>query len=1024
MQQLFAHGIMCEVMQPEKFSENNLSPELHTVSAGASKSTAVYEGKKFASLQEELDYLRGVVQSREQHLTSHPESEARQQEQATIIDAEIANYSGQDADRVLHEHYKMPAQEQWEIILDLSPEMHDKRMEGLMQVMQEKGVLNAIQVARGMNSPHIDADFHRFLVEYLKKGYPSHGLKETLPIAKALKQTLYEVALPESKGDAEEKRKNLKELISSMEQFYAGMLSVSGPGKPAFGADLVENQFTIELAVSNGGEEFVFYVAVPDQKQNIFEKQFLSIFPNAKLAEKKDNYNIFNDEGFSMGSVAKQVRREIFPIKTYEQFDYDPLNVILNALSKIEKDGEGAAIQIVFNPAGDYYNKQYKEALDSIQKGDSVKKATDIRHTLWGNFTKGFKEISKETYKEITKGDKEKKEEPKVIDSIAVEQITAKIQTPIIESNIRILVSASNRQRAEDVITGIESSFGQFENSLGNGLKFERAKEFKLAELAHNYSYRLFDASHSVPISIRELTTIMHFPTEAVSGAHQLKQSKAGSAPAPLGMPGDTTKMHDGSTKKNLFLGTNKHRNIDTPIYVTPEDRLRHFYAIGQTGTGKSTMLRNMIIQDIKNGDGVCFIDPHGSDVQDILAHIPKERYEDVIYFDPSHTDRPMALNMLEYNREYPEQKTFVVNELFSIFQKLYGGVPESMGPMFEQYFRNATMLVIEDPDSGNTLLDVSRVMAVKSFRDMKLSRCKNPVVVQFWRDIAEKAGGEGSLQNMVPYITSKFDVFLANDIMRPIIAQEKSSFNFREIMDSKKILLVNLAKGRLGDINSSLIGLILVGKILMAALSRVDSFGKDVPPFYLYIDEFQNITTPSIGTILSEARKYKLSLTMAHQFIAQLDDKIKDAVFGNVGNMSVFRVGAEDAEFLEKQFSPIFSSNDIMNIDNMNCYVKMLSGGKPVRPFNIEFTWPDKGTPEVADSLKELSYLKYGQDRTLVEDLIMEKYKKEPVPAPIPSSASPSLASPAAMPASAQKFTPSRTPGFNSTAIDPTKTQ
>ncbi|MDQ5911864.1 MAG: hypothetical protein QG568_76 [Patescibacteria group bacterium] len=976
-------------MQQEKFSQSNSNNSpfesgANNSNTSSANSSAVYENKQFASIQEELDYLRGVVQSREQHLVSHPESEARQQERSAIIDSEIANYSVQDADRVLHEHYKMPAQEQWEIILDLSPEMHDKRMEGLMQIMQEKGVLNAIQVARGMNSPHIDGDFHRFLVEYLKKGYPSHGLKETLPVAKALKQTLYEVALPESKGDAEEKRKNLKELISSMEQFYAGMLSISG--KASYGTELVENQFTIELAVANGGEEFVFYVAVPDQKRDIFEKQFLSIFPNAKLAEKKDNYNIFNEEGFSVGSTGKQIRREIFPIKTYEQFDYDPLNVILNALSKIAKDGEGAAVQIVFNPAGDYYNKQYKEALDAIQKGESVKKATDIRHTLWGNFTKGFKELTKETYKEITKGDKEKKEEPKVVDSIAVEQITAKIQTPVIETNLRILASAANRQRAEDIITSIESSFGQFENSLGNGLKFDRVKEFALAELAHNYSYRLFDKEHSVPVSVRELTTIMHFPTESVSGTHQLKQSKAGSAPAPLGMPGAETKgfgtdaRGNQKTHQNLFLGTNKHRNIDTPIYVTPEDRLRHFYVIGQTGTGKSTMLRNMIIQDIKNGDGVCFIDPHGSDVQDILAHIPKERYEDVIYFDPSHTDRPMSLNMLEYNRDYPEQKTFVVNELFSIFQKLYGGVPESMGPMFEQYFRNATMLVIEDPDSGCTLLDVSRVMAVKSFRDMKISKCKNPVVVQFWKEIAEKAGGEGSLQNMVPYITSKFDVFLANDIMRPIIAQEKSSFNFREIMDSKKILLVNLAKGRLGDINSSLIGLILVGKILMAALSRVDSFGKEVPPFYLYIDEFQNITTPSIATILSEARKYKLSLTMAHQFIAQLDDNIKDAVFGNVGNMGVFRVGAEDAEFLEKQFEPVFTSNDIMNIDNMNCYIKMLSGGKPVRPFNVEFTWPDKGTPDVVDNLKELSYLKYGQDRTLVEDLIMEKYKKEPV--------------------------------------------
>lgn len=339
-----------------------------------------------------------------------------------------------------------------------------------------------------------------------------------------------------------------------------------------------------------------------------------------------------------------------------------------------------------------------------------------------------------------------------------------------------------------------------------------------------------------------------------------------------------------------------------------------------------------------------------------------------------------MALNMLEYNKEFPEQKTFVVNELFSIFQKLYGANPESMGPMFEQYFRNATMLVIEDPESGSTLLDVSRVMAVKSFRDMKVSRCKNPVVVQFWKEIAEKAGGEGSLANIVPYITSKFDVFLANDIMRPIIAQEKSSFNFREIMDKKKILLVNLAKGRLGDINASLIGLILVGKILMAALSRVDSFGKHMNPFYLYIDEFQNITTPSISTILSEARKYKLSLNIAHQFIAQLDEKIRDAVFGNVGSMAVFRVGADDAEFLQKQFEPVFTANDIMNNDNMNCYLRMLSGGKPVKPFNIEFTWPDKGNQDIVDKLKELSGLKFGRKREEVEDEVMAKYRKDPV--------------------------------------------
>lgn len=921
------------------------------------------EFPKFSSPEEELVYLRQVVASRERKALTEGEKFDRE----AAITEEIKNYSTQDADKVLHESFKIPETTKQEIVLELSPEAHDKNIEELLPVLFEKGILNAFAVINAMNNPHIDDDFHRFLVEYIKKGYSVTGLKEETPLYKALTHTLYEVALPDIKK--EDQQKALKELLSSMEQFYAGMLSVAGEGK---GYGFNDNHFTIELAVADGGQEFIFYVSVPNKKTDLFEKQILSIFPNAKINEMKDDYNIFNSDGIAVASIAKQTKNPIFPVKTYEQFDYDPLNVILNTLSKLEKDGEGAAIQIVINPVGDYYVKRYKEALDEINKGTKVGKAIDIQHTFWGEFKKIGKEIGKGIVEDVVKGDKND-DKPPVVDSIAVEQITHKLSSPILEANIRIVASASSRPRAEHIISDIEASFNQFENSLGNGIKFKRQDGADLKQALHNFSYRIYNQDEVLPVSIHEVSSLMHFPVTNDSSP-QLKKSKAATAPAPLDLG-----------TEGLFLGTNKHRNVETKVYIDTEDRLRHFYVIGQTGTGKSTMLRNMIIQDIKAGNGVCFIDPHGNDVQDILSHIPPERYDDLIYFDPSYTERPMALNMLEYNQAFPEQKTFVVNELFSIFQKLYGAVPESMGPMFEQYFRNATMLVIEDPESGSTLLDVSRVMAVKSFRDMKISKCKNPIVVQFWKDIAEKAGGEGSLQNMVPYITSKFDVFLANDIMRPIIAQEKSSFNFREIMDNKKILLVNLAKGRLGDINSSLIGLIIVGKILMAALSRVDSFGKDMNPFYLYIDEFQNITTPSISTILSEARKYKLSLNIAHQFIAQLDEKIKDSVFGNVGSMAVFRVGAEDSEFLQKQFEPVFTANDIMNIDNMNCYIKMLSHGKPTRPFNIEFSWPDKGNEKIVQNLKELSYLKYGGDRADIEAAILEKYKREPI-APKPS--------------------------------------
>jgi len=310
-----------------------------------------------------------------------------------------------------------------------------------------------------------------------------------------------------------------------------------------------------------------------------------------------------------------------------------------------------------------------------------------------------------------------------------------------------------------------------------------------------------------------------------------------------------------------------------------------------------------------------------------------------------------------------------------NIFNKLFD-MKTAGGPMFEQYFRNSALLVMEHPESGSTLLEIGRVLSDKAFRDFKLTHCKNPIITQFWAN-AEQTTGEQSIANFVGYITSKFDVFISNDIMRPVIAQEKSVFNFRKIMDEKKILLVNLSKGRLGDINANLLGLIIVGKIQMAALSRVDLYGKPMNDFYLYIDEFQNVTTDSIASILSEARKYHLSLNVAHQYIAQLPENIRNAVFGNVGSMAVFRVSPEDAEFLENKFKPTFTASDIIKIENLNAYLSMLVRGQPVKPFNIKVPFPPKGNINVVEKIKEMSYLRYGRDRAEIEAEIMEKYKK-----------------------------------------------
>jgi len=907
--------------------------------------------KKLRTPDEEKTFLQ-------QEIVKHEEALAREGLPAhrdSLVEAGLSRYRTQEPHHVLHASYQLSSPEIHTLVENLKPEEHDKKIGELLSLLSQKGIKNTLEIIEKLGDSHIEDDFHRFLVQYLKKGFPVKGLAPKTSLSKALQMTLYEVTLPET-GSADAKERALKELLSGMEQFYAGMLSISPNDDPS------RNHMVLEIANSNGSDEFVFYVSVPEEKTDLFEKQILSIFNTAKVVERPDDHNIFNTDGASAGSIVEAVGNPIFPIKTYESFDHDPLNVILNSFSKISRDGEGACMQVLVAPAGEYYQKRYTHALEQIEKGVSIRQAIDFPTGIGGEFLKTFGEI----FKSSKKKDPNKIEEKVHPDPKVLERIHTKMAKPIVHVTIRLAASAASTSRAESILSDIESGFNQFDDTQGNSLRCKRIKGSKLGLFFRQFAFRSFERSECIPLNLSELTSLVHFHVSALHGVSQLKSIKAGDAPAPLDLPSEGT-----------LLGINSYRNINTNVYLTDEDRLRHIYTIGQTGTGKTTQLKNMIIQDIEKGNGVCMIDPHGSDILDVLAHIPKERLQDVIYFDPSYAARPMGLNMLEYDRSRPEQKTFVVNELFSIFQKLYGGVPESMGPMFEQYFRNATMLVIEDPDTGCTLLDVSRVMSNKEFRQLKLSRCKNPIVVQFWTEIAEKAGGEGALANIVPYITSKFDVFLANDIMRPIIAQEHSAFDFRDIMDNKKILLVNLAKGRLGDINANLIGLILVGKILMAALSRVDSIGSAIAPFYLYIDEFQNITTPSIATILSEARKYKLSLFIAHQFIAQLSDDIKSAVFGNVGNMIVYRVGADDAEYLAKQFEPVFTASQIMNIDNFNFYVKMLVRGKPSKPFNVEASRPPAPTGIDISTIQELSYLKYGRNRDEVQEEVMKKYQK-----------------------------------------------
>lgn len=917
------------------------------------ESNSQFELPKFSSPEEELKYLRERVAQKEQKLWDDGQPVSKE----AVVSQEVIAYGKQSQGAVLAEHFILENPEFERAVEHIGSLSHRERMRELYKILAERGVLNAIKVASEQNNQHIEDDFHRVLVEYVKTGGVPPGLEKEHELAQLLRMTVYEVTLPFAGSQEGAREATFKEVITAMERFFVGMIPLEGASTTNYGP------LSLELVLSNFSNDIVFYVGVREHMKDLFVKQILGAFPIAKIEECPADYNIFNEFGVAVASVAAASSNFVYPIQFADEVDNDPLTVVLNSFTKIERNGEGAAIQIIMYPDQDHIVNKVKHAIGQIRQGTPFKRAIDIPLSTGGAIVKTFSNFFANQTKSAKK-DAEQNTGAREQGEKAIALMDEKIKAPLLLANIRIVVSAPTRPRADAIRSSIEASFSQFNRPQGGGLKFVSVEKGKLQQLLHNFTFRRKDDDVLV-LNTKELATLYHFPS-AISqkDAPQLKTVKASSAPAPADLPSEGT-----------LLGRNVYRGESRDIRMTRLDRLRHLYVIGQTGTGKSVFLKNLIVQDIMAGNGVCFIDPHGSDVQDVLAAIPKERIEDVIYFDPSYMPRPFGLNMLEYDLNKPEQKIFVVNEMLSIFRKLYEAIPESMGPAFEQYFRGATMLVLEDPETGNTLLEIPRVMADPAFRNLKLSRCKNPLVVQFWRDIATKTSGESGLQNMIPYITNKFDVFLQNDIMRPIIAQEKSSFNFREIMDQKKILLVNLSKGRLGDINANLIGLVLVGKILMAALSRVDAYGQMLPDFYLYIDEFQNISTNSISSILSEARKYGLSLNVAHQFIAQLDEDIKKAVFGNVGSMAVFRVGAEDAEFLESQFTPIFKASDIMKIENYNAYLKMLINGKPVSPFNIQVPPPPQGHPEIVEQLKNLSYLKYGRDRKLVDDAIMRKY-------------------------------------------------
>ena len=701
--------------------------------------------------------------------------------------------------------------------------------------------------------------------------------------------------------------------IDAAEQMFSALYSIRKGGPLAF----LKAQEHLAFEIVGKKEDIRFYVVVPQRLQDFVEKQIYAAYPDADIKEVEE-YNIFSEKGRVAFAELRLSSASYNPIKVYKDLPTDPLSSITSALGKM-KEGEGAVVQILISPAGKKWRQQGRRYISKTKarEADPEKAAYNV--------------------------------DPKVY-----EMIENKCSKQGFATTIRIVVSSESAERAKSHLANIVGAFSQFNSDLNSFVK--KKIWFKHGFMTDFiWRHQPMFGSRSI-LSTEELATVIHFPNKTVETPY-IHWLAAKRAPAPPQIP-----------RQGLYLGRNVYRGVSRPIYISDEDRLRHIYIIGKTGTGKSELLRDMILQDIRAGKGVCFIDPHDT-VEKVLEMIPPERAEDVIYFDPSDEERPMGLNMLEAYTE--QQKHFVVTSIIGLMYKLYDPHKTGIiGPRFEHAIRNAMLTVMSE--EGNTFVEVVRCLTDPKFVQELLPKVKDPIVRRYWTDqIARTSDFHKS--EVLDYIVSKFGRFVTNKMMRNIIGQSKSSFDFRKVMDEGKILLINLAKGKIGEENSNFLGLILVPKILIAAMSRQDTPEEKRRPFYLYVDEFQNFATPDFAQILSEARKFKLALTVANQFIGQVEEEVKNAVFGNVGTLMAFRVGVSDANYLQHEFQPVFSESDLINIERFNVYIKTIVNNEPVPPFSMDLTKDMSkvramANPKVAEMIKQLSRLKYGRDKEIVE--------------------------------------------------------
>jgi hypothetical protein len=714
--------------------------------------------------------------------------------------------------------------------------------------------------------------------------------------------------------------------IDAMEQLFASLSSIKKGGwKQKLS---VQPAISFEIIAKEG--DIKFYIWAPREYKDLIEKQIHGAYPDAEIKEVEE-VNIFNTDGKVSYKALQLGKANYYPLKTFKDLPTDILASVTSALAKMGK-GEAATIQVLISPAEIPWQKEGGKFISDTKKQES--NSESAKYSVSGK---------------------------------TLEAIEGKISKPGFETSIRIVATAPVKEIAKQHVDNISSSFSQTSSDLNN---LSGRKIYNKASFMQDFIYRYqpmfnFFKNHISVLNSEELATIFHFPNRSITtpNIHWLHSK---TAPAPAEIP-----------EEGLYLGKSIYRGVERKICISEDDRRRHVYIIGATGTGKTELMKDMIMQDIRAGKGICFMDPHGDAVEDILKLIPPERAEDVVYFRPSDTERPMGLNLLEANTE--DQKHFVTTSVINMMYKLFDPYKTGIvGPRFEHAVRNAMLTVMSE--KGSTFIEVMRALTDARFVQELLPKVEDPIIRRYWTDqIAQTSDFHKS--EVLDYITSKFGRFVTNKMIRNIIGQSTSSFSFRDVMDNGKILLINLAKGELSEENSNFLGLILVPRILMAAMSRTDTPEDQRRDFYLYVDEFQNFATPDFAVILSEARKYRLNLTVANQFIGQMEEEVKNAVFGNVGTKISFRVGVTDANYLQHEFTPTFGEDDLLNVERFHAYVKTIVRNQPMTAFSLDTT---KNIKEIeamknertAEIIKEMSRLKYGRDLRLVDAEITRRAK------------------------------------------------